>query len=323
MIHIGIDLGGTKTEIVALAASGAEVVRFRQPSPQGDYAATLAMVRQLIDAVEQQHGPAASVGIGTPGALVPATGCMKNCNSVWLNGLPLHADLEAVCGRPIAIANDADSFALAEATDGAGAGFGTVFGVILGTGVGGGIVTDGRLLSGPNAIAGEWGHVRMPALFDAPEEIRQRFESLPSRGCYCGRSDCIETWLSGPGLARSGCALGAQADSAQALVAAAETGSPAAVGALELHAWQLAAALAMVINILDPHCIVLGGGLSNLHSLYTRVPERWGAFVFSDAVLTALRAPRHGDSAGVRGAAWLGRDAVRAGTRAGIQNGIR
>lgn len=319
-MYIGIDLGGTKTEIVVLDAAGGERLRFRRPSPHGDYDATLDLLRRLIITAERVHGPAASVGIGAPGALVPSTGRMQNCNSTWLNGRPLQADLERLCQRPIALANDADCFALAEAVDGAGAGFDTVFGVILGTGVGGGIVSHRRLLAGPNAIAGEWGHVRMPELVEAPAGIRQRLDSLPSRPCYCGRSDCIETWLSGPGLALSGRQLGEQVATAEALVEAAEAGSPAAMAALDLYAWQLAAALSLVINVLDPHCIVLGGGLSNLHSLYTRVPARWGRFVFSATVRTPLRPPRHGDSAGVRGAAWLGRDAAQRRAASGTGN---
>ncbi|HSG87769.1 MAG TPA: ROK family protein [Pseudomonadales bacterium] len=306
--HAGIDLGGTKTEIAVVDAQGIEHCRFRRPTPRDDYAGTLRLIRDLIGEAEARCGPVDSVGIGTPGAVIPATGLMKNCNSTWLNGRPLPADLEQACGRAVRLANDADCFALSEATDGAGAGVRTLFGVIAGTGVGGGIVVDGRLLRGPNAIAGEWGHNPMPSLDGAPEAVRQCGKDLASRACYCGRADCVETWVSGPALVRSWRELGGRAGEdadVEALLRAQEA-DPAARTALELHAWQFAAALATVINVLDPDRIVLGGGLSNLARLYTEVPARWDAFVFGGRVRTPLLAPRHGDSGGVRGAAWLG-----------------
>ncbi|BAE51780.1 Transcriptional regulator/sugar kinase [Paramagnetospirillum magneticum AMB-1] len=229
------------------------------------------------------------MGIGIPGTISPRTGLIKNANSTWLIGKPLDRDLETALGRPVRLANDADCFALSEATDGAGAGFDTVFGVILGTGVGGGIVAHGRLLSGPNAIAGEWGHNPLPW----PEDAER-----PGPACYCGRSGCIETFLSGPGLARDhGGGLSAEQ--------LATSDDAAAGAALARYERRLARALAAVINVIDPHVIVLGGGLSKLDRLYRNVPALWEGFVFSDHVDTLLRPPRHGDSSGVRGAAWL------------------
>ncbi|MEE4299672.1 MAG: ROK family protein [Pseudomonadales bacterium] len=309
-MYLGLDLGGTKTEIVALDASGRERLRERRATPPGDYEGGLETMAALVAEAEVALGPAASVGVGTPGAVVRATGVMKNCNSTWLNGRPLPADLAARLGRDVPIANDADCFALSEAVDGAGAGRRTVFGVILGTGVGGGIVHRGRLLAGPNAIAGEWGHNPLPSLAPAGEEIAAQHAALGSRACWCGRRDCVETWLSGPGLHRTWRALGGEGADAAALAGALAAGAPAARAALELYGWQLAAALATVVNVMDPDVIVLGGGVSKLQALYAVIPERWGAFVFSDEVATPLERARHGDSGGVRGAAWLGRDAL-------------
>lgn len=275
-MRLGIDLGGTKTEIVALADDGAELLRERVATPRGDYAATVATIAGLVHAAELKvgaGGTAASVGIGIPGAESRVSGLVKNANSTWLIGRPLRADLEIALGRPVRIANDANCFALSEATDGAAAGAAVVFGVILGTGVGGGIVVNGAVLAGANAIAGEWGHNPMPGA----EGER--------RACYCGRANCIETFLSGPALAADG---GAENEAAMAC-----------------YERRLARALAQVINLLDPDVIVLGGGLSNLDRLYDRVPRLWGEHVFSDAVATRLLKARHGDSSGVRGAAWL------------------
>lgn len=285
MLRIGIDLGGTKTEIVALADEGRELLRERMPTPRGDYAGTVAAIAGLVKLAEEKvsasgttlaelgAGGTASVGVGIPGAESRVTGLIKNANSTWLIGKPLRADLEAMLGRPVRLANDANCFALSEATDGAAAGAQVVFGVILGTGVGGGIVVDGRVLVGANAIAGEWGHNPLPG----DEAIRPL--------CYCGRQGCIETFLSGPALAADG---GADNEAA-----------------MQRYEQRLARALAQVINILDPDVIVLGGGLSNLDRLYDRVPRLWSAHVFSDAVATRLVKNRHGDSSGVRGAAWL------------------
>ncbi|MGQ0512493.1 MAG: ROK family protein [Betaproteobacteria bacterium] len=269
--RIGVDLGGTKIELLALDGAGGEVLRKRIPTPQGDYPATVAAVAALVRVAESTLGATATVGIGTPGALSLVTGRIKNANSTCLNGQPLKEDLEAALGREIRIANDANCFALSEAVDGAGKGARVVFGVILGTGVGGGIVVDGKVLTGPNAVSGEWGHNPLPS---------PRKEDLPLRDCYCGRQGCIETYLSGPALAKDG-------------------------GNLDRYGERLARALAGVVNVLDPDVIVLGGGISMLPQLYADVPAMWGRFVFSDQVATRLLPPVHGDSSGVRGAAWL------------------
>ena len=295
-LRFGIDLGGTKIEIAALDATGGERFRRRIPTPRGDYDATLRAISGLVLNAEAELGTSGTVGIGIPGAISPATGLVKNANSTWLNGRPLDRDLEAALGRSVRIANDANCFALSEAMDGAGAGARLVFGVILGTGCGGGIVLDGAPWIGPNAIGGEWGHNPLP--WPEPEE-------WPGPPCYCGRTGCIETFLSGPALAadharRTGARL-----SGPEIVGRAEAGEPAARSVLERYERRLARALAALINVLDPNVIVLGGGLSNLLRLYEAVPRLWGPFVFSDSVATALRRNRHGDSSGVRGAAWL------------------
>lgn len=287
--RIGIDLGGTKTEAVALGPGGAELMRRRVPTPAGSYPGTIAAVVDLVGSIEAALGGRGSVGVGIPGTVSPATGLIKNANSTWLIGKPFDRDLEAALGRPVRLANDADCFALSEASDGAGAGFPIVFGVILGTGVGGGIVIDGRLLAGPNAIAGEWGHNPLPWPND---------DERPGPACYCGRSGCIETFLSGPGLARD---EGSGRSAAEICAA----GDAAAEAALARYEERLARALALVINIVDPHVVVLGGGLSNLDRLYRTVPMLLPRYVFSDHVETRIRPPQHGDSSGVRGAAWL------------------
>jgi len=296
-LHAGIDLGGTKIELIVLDEGGAERWRRRVATPGGDYRGTLEAIRQLLKAAEGELGPVAGVGLGTPGALSKATGKIKNANSTCLNGQPLQQDLQELLGRPVRIANDADCFALSEATDGAGAGAETVFGVILGTGVGGGIVAGGRLLSGANAITGEWGHNPLPA----PED-----DERPGPACYCGRSGCIETFLSGPALSAHHLKASGERLTAEAIVQAAESGDAPCLASLERYEDRLARALAGVINILDPAVIVLGGGLSNCRRLYEMVPETWGRYVFSDRVDTRLLPPRFGDSSGVRGAAWLG-----------------
>lgn len=295
-MRIGIDLGGTKIEGIALGTGGVERARKRIPAPQGSYEATIAAIRDLVSALDAETGKTGSIGIGMPGAISPATGLVKNANSTWLNGHPFGRDIEAALGRPVRIANDADCFALSEATDGAGKSAASVFGVILGTGAGGGIVIGGKLLSGPNAIAGEWGHNSLP--FVLPDE-------MPGRDCYCGKKGCIETWLSGPGFAADYMIENREALSPEGIVAAAAAGDRPAKIALRRYADRLARALAHVINILDPHVIVLGGGMSNIDALYDEVPSRWGAYVFSDTVATRLARHRHGDSSGVRGAAWL------------------
>ncbi len=295
-MRLGVDLGGTKIEIAALAADGQIVLRRRVPTPQGDYAATVRAVAALVAACEAELGGRLPVGVGMPGALSGATGRVKNANSVCLIGRPLGADLEAALGRPVRLANDANCFALSEASDGAAAGAASVFGVILGTGVGGGLVLDGKIVPGANAIAGEWGHNPLPW----PEA-----DELPGPECYCGRRGCVETWLSGPGLLRDFHRHGGEAERAEQVVAAAERGEEAARACLDRYATRLARALATVINIIDPAVIVLGGGLSNVPLWYRVVPGRWGRWVFSDTVSTRLLAPAHGDSSGVRGAAWL------------------
>jgi fructokinase len=295
-MRIGIDLGGTKIEGIALDYAGNERARKRVASPRGDYAATVAAIRDLVAALEAETGEQGTVGIGMPGAISPATGLVKNANSTWLIGHPFGRDLEAALGREVRLANDADCFALSEATDGAAAGAASVFGVILGTGVGGGITVNGALLSGPNAIAGEWGHNSLP--FVLPDE-------MPGPECYCGKKGCIETWLSGPGFAADYMLDTREALSPEAIAAAAEGGDRPARLALRRYADRLARALAHVINILDPHAIVLGGGMSNIAALYDEVPSRWGAYVFSDSVSTPLLRHAHGDASGVRGAAWL------------------
>lgn len=295
-MRIGIDLGGTKTEVIALGDGGATRHRKRVQTVRGDYAATIETIRTLVEEAEGETGAAGTVGVAVPGAVSPATGRIKNANSTWLNGRPLDHDLAAALGRPVRLANDANCFALSEATDGAAAGAAVVFGVIVGTGTGGGVVVDGRVLTGANAIGGEWGHNPLP--WPGPEE-------LPGPACYCGRHGCIETWLSGPGLARDHAAHTGEALTAEAIAARAEAGEAAARAAVARHADRMARALASVINILDPDVVCLGGGLSNLDGLYRTVPERWGQYVFSDRVDTRLVPPLHGDSSGVRGAAWL------------------
>jgi fructokinase len=294
--RIGIDLGGTKIEALAIDPAGVIHGRRRIATPVGDYDGTIAGIAGLAAAIESELGATASVGIGIPGTIVAETGLVKNANSTWLNRRPLGRDVEAALGRPVRFANDANCFALSEAIDGAAAGCATVFGVILGTGVGGGIVIGGRLLVGVNAIAGEWGHNPLPA--PQPDE-------LPGTLCYCGRRGCIETFLSGPGLAADHRLHGGQDLAGSEIAAGAAAGDPQCRASLDRYADRLARALASVINLIDPDAIVLGGGLSALDFLYDEVPRRWGRHIFSDTVATRLSAPRHGDASGVRGAAWL------------------
>jgi fructokinase len=294
--RIGVDLGGTKIEGAAIDGSGAAHFRQRVATPAGDYRATVEAITALVRAIEREIGQTASVGIGMPGTMSPATGLVKNANSTCLIGQPLQRDLEGALGRPVRLANDANCFALSEAIDGAASGLKTVFGVILGTGVGGGIAIGGRVLVGANAIAGEWGHNPLP--WPAPEE-------RPGPLCYCGRSGCIETFLSGPGLAADHLRHTGNRLSPAGIVNAAGRGDMASVATLERYMKRLARGLAAVINLLDPDAIVLGGGLSGIAPLYQRVPVLWTPYVFSDRVLTRLLPPVHGDSSGVRGAAWL------------------
>jgi fructokinase len=283
-MRIGIDLGGTKIEGLAIDDDGAERVRRRIPAPRGHYARTLTAVVDLVREIEQEVGARGNVGIGIPGALSPVTELIKNANSTWLIGRPLADDLARMLDRPVRLANDANCFALSEATDGAGAGADVVFGVILGTGTGAGIVVGGKVLTGANAIGG------------APKD-----DERPGPTCYCGRHGCVETFLSGPGLARD---YGERL-TAEEIAARAVRGEALALAALARYEERLARALASVINILDPNVIVLGGGLSNIERLYESVPRLWAAHVFSDRVTTSLVPAMHGDSSGVRGAAWL------------------
>ena len=295
-MRIGIDLGGTKIEIIALDSSGSELVRQRVATPVNDYQQVLKTIVDLIDFAEQKTGQQGSIGIGTPGAISPATGLLRNSNSVCLNGQPVKQDIEKILGREIRIANDANCFALSEATDGAAQGAATVFAVIVGTGTGAGIVINGKLLTGPNAIAGEWGHNPLPWPVD---------DELPGPDCYCGKQGCIETFLSGPGLSEDYQKLTGQGVTAKEIVSRAEQGEENAEIILVAYEDRMARSLAHVINILDPDVIVLGGGMSNVLRLYKNVPAQWGQYVFSDKVFTKLVLPEYGDSSGVRGAAWL------------------
>ena len=302
MYRFGIDLGGTKIEILALDATGQERHRERVATPRNDYAETVAAIVRLVRDAEGRLGGSGSVGIAAPGAISQLTGRIKNANSTCLNGRPLLEDLQQQLQREIRIANDANCFALSEATDGAAAGGAVVFGVILGTGVGGGVVVNGRLLTGANAIAGEWGHNPLPVFVpDAGE--------LPGAECYCGKRGCIETWLSGPGLAKHFEQATGRTFTAEQIVAQ----SPADAqceAALQAYEDRLARSLAGVVNILDPDVIVLGGGLSAVARWYDTVPRLWGRYVFSDAITTRLVPPRFGAASGARGAAWLWRDEI-------------
>jgi fructokinase len=295
-MRIGIELDGTKVEAVGLADDGTVVVRRRVATPRDDYDGTIVALVALVSEIEAKTGERCTVGVGTPGALSSASGLMKNSSSVWLNHRPLAHDLECAIARPVRLANDASCFALSEATDGAAAGAEIVFGVILGPGLGGGIVVRGRPLAGPNAVAGEWGHTPMPW----PEA-----GEWPGPACYCGRTGCIERYLSGAGLARELEEAGGPVISAEALADAADSGDLRAEAVLIRYEQRLARALASVINVVDPDVIVLGGELSNLRRLYPNVPRRWGRYVFSDRVRTQLVSPTHGAASGVRGAAWL------------------
>ena len=295
-MRIGIDLGGTKIEGIAIADDGGERLRRRVATPRGDYASTLAAVAGLVHEIERELDTHGTVGVGIPGTISPATGLVKNSNSTWLIGRPLGEDLPRLLNRPVRFANDANCFALSEATDGAAAGAGVVFGVIIGTGTGGGVVVNGHVLVGANAIAGEWGHNPLPSPCG---------DELPGPPCYCGRRGCIETFLSGPGLVLDYAGSGGEPISAEAIVARAAAGEALADRSLARYESRMARALAAVINILDPDVIVLGGGLSNIDRLYERVPRLWTPHVFSDQISTRLVRAAHGDSSGVRGAAWL------------------
>lgn len=298
-MRIGIDLGGTKIEGITMNAAGEIIARHRLPTPQGEYDVTLQALAAVVNALVQKDPTVvdAPAGIGMPGAISPQTGLVKNANSVCLIGKPLENDLTELLKRPVRLANDADCFALSEAADGAGTGHKSVFGVILGTGVGGGFVYDKTLITGPNAIAGEWGHIQLPWMTS---------EELPGPQCYCGKRGCVETWLSGPGFnANNNLTLTNEEVSAHTYLSDQTPEQIKINQALDLYHDRLARGLATVINIIDPDVIVLGGGMSNIQSLYTQVPKLWDQHVFSDQVVTRLVQNQHGDSSGVRGAAWL------------------
>jgi len=302
-VRIGIDLGGTKIEAIALSPTGEEIARRRIATPR-DYAASLEAITTLVRELEQTAGGNGTVGVGIPGTVVPRTGLVKNANSTWLNGQPLGRDLEHRLGRPVRLMNDANCFALSEATDGAGAGARVIFGVILGTGVGGGIVAGGRVLTGANLIAGEWGHNPLPWSSDTEQ---------PGPPCYCGKRGCIETWLSGPGFERDHAQLTGRALSGSEIVQAAARGDPDASPALARYHDRLARALAGLINVLDPDVVVLGGGMSNIAGLPEATAALLPRYLFaagasSEPVATRVVRAAHGDASGVRGAAWLWSD---------------
>jgi fructokinase len=296
IVRIGIDLGGTKTEIIALNLEGGEIHRERRPTPSHSYEEILKNIFELVATAEKKLGITGNVGIGIPGVVSPATGLIKNSNTLCLIGHALDKDLEKILARPIRLANDANCFALSEATDGAGSRAKVVFGVILGTGVGGGIVVDGKVITGANAIAGEWGHNPLPW----PNE-----SEWPGPKCYCKRNGCIETFLSGPGMQKEFLTVTGREATSREIVALCEKGDPLAELAIQRYEDRLARALATVVNLIDPDTIVLGGGLSNLSRLYENVPKAWQRYVFSDRVDTHLVPATFGDSSGVRGAAWL------------------
>lgn len=295
-MRLGIDLGGTKIEILALNDKGEELLCKRIATPANNYRATLLALRDLVLSVESELGASGTVGIGTPGSPSPASGLMRNCNSTWLNNQPFKGDMEALLERDVRISNDANCFALSEATDGAGAGATTVFGVIIGTGCGGGIVVGNQLVDGPNGCGGEWGHNSLPWPKDG---------ELQSTKCWCGLHGCIETFLSGTGLADDYERTFGRRLAAPEIVAAANDGATDAESVVRRYESRLARSLAQIINVIDPDVIVLGGGMSNVERLYANVPAAWPDYVFSDTVATRLLPPRFGDSSGVRGAAWL------------------
>lgn len=300
-IRIGIDLGGTKIEGLALDPRGAEIARLRNATPQHDYAATVRAIVEVVQELERRAGggarEAASVGVGIPGTVVQATGMVKNANSTWLNGQPLERDLSFALGRPVRCANDANCLAVSEATDGAAAGAELVFAVILGTGCGGGIAVNGQVRVGPNGVSGEWGHNPLP--WAKPDE-------LPGPECYCGERGCIETWISGTGLARDHLRVTGAELTGPEIVAAAESGDRAAEASLARLEDRAGRALAGVVNLLDPDVIVIGGGLSKLDRLYAHLPALIARHLFGGGELaTPVMKAKHGDASGVRGAAWL------------------
>ncbi len=295
--RLGIDLGGTKIAGILFGEGDSVRAEMRRASPQGDYAGTIAAIVATIATLEQQAGlSGATIGIGMPGSISPRTGLVHNANSTWLNGKPFDRDLEAAIGRPVRLSNDANCFTLSEAHDGAAAGAKSVFGVIIGTGCGGGIVVGGRLVDGPHGIGGEWGHTPLP--WSEPAEH-------PGPTCWCGRQGCMETWVSGTGLSNDFARASGTRLTGEQIVAKAEAGDAAARLTLDRHADRLGRGLALITNILDPHVIVLGGGLSNLQELYRILPQKMRRWVFADHAAPEIRPPRWGDASGVRGAARL------------------
>lgn len=294
MIRIGVDFGGTKIEAAALDEQGFVLVRLREPNP-GAYEAALATVARLVAEAERRTGPVARVGVGIPGSPSPRTGLIRNANSIWLNGRPLQSDLERALDRPVRLANDANCLALSEATDGAGAGAGTVFAVVVGTGCGGGVVVNGRLVEGANGIAGEWGHTPLP--WPQPGE-------LDGVACWCGRTGCMEMFVSGTGIERD-YRRGGPVVSGPEIIAGMRLGEPPAIAAFDRYVSRLGRGLAVICDLLDPEVIVLGGGVSNVSELYERLPPVIARHVFSDGWEGQIAPALHGDSSGVRGAAWL------------------
>ena len=288
-MRIGVDLGGTKIEAIAMADDTTVIHRKRVDTPQSDYQATLNAIAALVSSIEDTAGPARAIGIGAPGSISPAGNIMQNCNSIFLNGKCLAQDIQKMLKTPVRIANDADCFTLSETKDGAAMGFDTVFGVILGTGVGGGFVAHGHLLQGPNSLTGEWGHnpLQQPG---------------PNRHCYCGRENCIEKWISGPAISKEYSQTNAVALSTQAIAASEDL---AAIAAIDTFLERLAMALGAIINTFDPHCIVFGGGLSNIDRIYSELPSLLTNHILPATCLTKIVKAKHGDSSGVRGAAWL------------------
>lgn len=295
-MRIGLDVGGTKIEGLILSAEGDELDRTRVTTPRGDYDRTVVVIADVVRRLEESGGAQATVGMGTPGSIDPTTGVIKGSNSVALNGRALAHDLGRVLDRKVRIANDADCFALSEAIDGAAAGSSTVFGVILGTGVGGGVVIRQQLVGGPNAISGEWGHIALPW---------PHADEMPGPWCYCGLRGCVERWLSGPALERDYAEASGIWTSGREIADLVMAGDVVAAAVIEQYSDRLARALASIINVLDPEFVVLGGGVSNIDAIYGLVPQLWDRYVFSPSVLTKLRRAAHGDSSGVRGAAWL------------------
>jgi len=295
-MRIGIDLGGTKTEAIALDEDGTELGRIRVATPRHDYQASIAQMAELVRSLESETGQTGTVGVGGPGAISPVTGVIKNANSVWLNDRPLDRDLSAALQQPVRYANDANCLAVSEATDGAGAGVSVVLAFIIGTGSGSGIAIDARVHTGPNANAGEWAHNPLPWM--QPDEF-------PGHDCWCGKQGCLETWISGVGLEQDFERQAGRVEKAADIAAAAEAGDADAAAAMERYEDRLGRGMAQVVNVLDPDVIVLGGGISNIERLYRTLPEIIPAYVFGGDFLTPIRKAAHGDSSGVRGAAWL------------------